>query len=207
MNSFLIHGCYDLHTLNTLKILGTKKLAFDLRGISPNLIVFKDLKLLLKSLSSEKIYLTFENDNQETILSFLNLLKDEHFEFNLIFRDSRPVEFYQKISTPFLWMFDPNADWKSILHLPFLKGVLLPLKLQQQFQRLPLLWESIDRRNIEVYLHANTFKEALELNLNEDVNISLDLSAEVEISYRKVDQDKLKKMHIWRRFNENSAGQ
>ena len=205
MNSFLIHGCYDSSTLNTLKNLGTKELAFDLRGRSPNIIPFRDLKILLKSVLTSKVFLTFENDSKETILAFLNLLKDEPFKFQLIFRDCRPAEFYQSIPAPFLWMFNPAGDWKAVLNLPLIKGVLLPVKLQKHFQALPLLWETLEKKNLDVYLHAESFGELATLNLENDTKISLDLTSEIETSFRVVDQDKLKRMPVWRKFNENPA--
>ncbi len=207
MNSLLIHGCYDSNTLDTLKHLGTKELAFDLRGRSANLVPFKDLQKLLKASRVERVFLTFENDRKETILSYLNLLKIESISFNLIFRDHLPTSFYQEFSTPFFWMFHPEGDWKGILKLSNLKGVILPVKWQSQYQSLPELWHLIDKRNIEVYLHAESCEEALSLNLEQDMKLSLDLTSEVESSYRSVDQEKLKKMKIWRRLNENITRQ
>ncbi len=207
MNSLLIHGCYDSKTLDTLKNLGTKEIAFDLRGRSANLVPFKDLQKLLKLTTLERVFLTFENDRKETILSFLNLLKNEATQFNLIFRDHLAAEFYQEIALPFFWMFNPEGDWKGILSLPNVKGVILPLKWQNAYQSLPQFWELIDRKHLEVYLHAENCEEALSLNLQHDIKLSIDLTSEVESSYRSVDQEKLKKMKIWRRLNENITRQ
>jgi hypothetical protein len=207
MNGLLVHGCYDSKTLETLKNLGNKELAFDLRGRSSNLITFKDLTTLLKKLSSERIFLTFENDRKEVIHSFLNLLKSEPFSFTLIFRDQQEASFYYNVGLPFYWMFHPDADWKSILSLPNAKGVLLPIKWQSQYQKLSGLWDLIDARNLDLYLHADSFEQALFLNLGQEVKLSLDLTNEVEHSYRMVNQDKLERMKIWRKWNENSAGQ
>lgn len=207
MNSLLIHGCYDSKTLDTLKNLGTKEIAFDLRGRSANLVPFKDLQALLQSSSLERVFLTFENDRKETILSYLNLLKNHPIQFNLIFRDHRAAEFYQDVSAPFFWMFNPEGDWKGILDLPNIKGVILPVKWQNIYQTLPGLWDLIDRKHLEVYLHAENCEEALSLNLQREINLSVDLTSEVETSYRSVDQEKLKKMKIWRRLNENITRQ
>lgn len=207
MNSLLIHGCYDSKTLDTLKNLGAKEIAFDLRGRSANLVPFKELQKLLKSTSLERVFLTFENDRSETIHSFLNLLKNEPIQFNLIFRDHLASEFYAKLATPFFWMFHPEGDWKGILGLPNLKGVILPVKWQNAYQTLPEFWELIDKKHLEVYLHAENFEEALSLNLEKEIKLSLDLTSEVETSYRQVDQEKLKKMKIWRRLNENTTRQ
>jgi hypothetical protein len=207
MKSLLIHGCYDSKTLETLKTSGTKDFAFDLRGRSPNLIPFRDLSQLLKQLSGERIFLTFENDRLETVNSYLSLLKNESFTFTLIFRDYQDISFYHGLSAPFFWMYHPQGDWQSLLMLPKLKGILLPVKWQSHYQDLPGFWELIDRRNIEVFLHAESFAETAVLNLGEEINLSLDLTPEVEIGFRHVDQEKLKKMKIWGRLNENFAGQ
>ena len=207
MNSLLIHGCYDSKTLETLKNLGTKELAFDLRGRSANLIPYRDLVSLLKNLSTERVFLTFENDQKETIHSFLNLLKNEPFVFTLIFRDHQDYRFYRDLNLDFYWMFDVDGDWRSILSLPNAKGVFLPIKSQTLYHKLSGLWELIEDRNLDVYLHADSFEQTLFMNLGQEIKLSLDLSKEVEQSFRSVDQEKLSKMKIWRRLNENSAGQ
>lgn len=207
MKGLLIHGCYDSDTLTTIRSLGIKEISFDLRGRSFNLISYKDLLSFLSQLSTEKIFLNFENDKKETILSYLNLLQNQPFNFNLIFRDSRPAEFYHEINLPFYWMFSPEADWKSILSLPTAEGVFLPLKYQQIYPELPELWKIIDARNISVYLHASTFEETLFLKAYDDLKISIDLSPEIEKSFRCVDQVKLKDQKIWRRWNETFTRQ
>jgi hypothetical protein len=207
MNSLLIHGCYDSKTLETLKNLGTKELAFDLRGRSSNLIPFRELTSLLKNLSTERIFLTFENDQKETIHSFLNLLKNEPFVFTLIFRDHQSVQFYKNLGLDFYWMFDAEGDWRAILSLPNAKGVLLPIKAQTHYQKLSAMWDLIEEKNLDVYLHADSFEQTLFMNLAQEIKLSLDLTKEIEQSYRNVDQEKLGHMKIWRRLNESFAGQ
>ncbi len=207
MISFLIHGCYDSKTLDTLKNLGTNEIAFDLRVRSSNLVPFSELQKLLNSTTLQRVFLTFENDRKETILSYLDLLKNQPINFNLIFRDQLPTVYYQQFSTPFFWMFHPDGDWKGILRLTQLKGVILPVKWQATYQVLPELWDLIDKNNLEVYLHADNGEEALSLHLEKEMKLSLDLTSEVESSYRAVDQEKLKKMKIWRRLNENITRQ
>lgn len=206
-NGLLIHGCYDLKTLETLKDHGIKKLSFDLRARSSNLITFKEITNHLSRLSTEQVFLTFADDKKDTVLSYLSLLRHTPFTFTLIFRDKQPVNFYHDVNQPFFWMFDPEGDWKSILALPNAKGVLLPLKYQSLYQRLPELWDLIEFQNLDVFLHAESFEETLFLNLGQEIKVSIDLSPEVEASYRSVDQEKLKKMKIWRRLNENSTRQ
>lgn len=207
MITLLMHGVFDPQTLNTLIENGIKHVSFDLRGRSSNLIPFRDLQSFLKILTTENIYLTFENDKKETILSFLNLLKSESRPFTLIYRDQRPASYYDEIKVPFLWMFHPDSEWKEILSLKHCKGVLLPLKLQNKYQVMPELWSLIDAKDLDVYLHAETFEETIFINRAQDIKLSIDITSEVEKSYRSVDQDKLKQMKIWRRLNENSTGQ
>jgi len=199
MNSLLIHGVYDSQTLMTLKDKGVKLFSFDLRGKSLNLVTFSELQKILKSLSTEKIFLTFENDKKETIDSYLNLLKDTGLSFILIFRDHLDVSYYKQIETSFYWMFHPEGDWKSILSLKNCKGILLPLKFQSEYQNKPELWHLIEKKELDVYLHAETFEETIFITNSQDVNLSVDLSSEVEQSYRKVDQTKLTNLKIWGR--------
>lgn len=207
MNSLLIHGCYDSQTLDTLKDLGIKEFSFDMRGRSPNLIPFKVLTDILKKLSTEQVFLTFENDRKETVLSFMNLLKNEPFSFFLIFRDVQSSSYYEELKVPFYWMYHPDADWQSILNLENCRGVILPVKYQLHYQKLPEIWNLIDEKFLDVYLHAESFEETLFMNLGQEIKLSLDLTSEVEKSYRSIDLEKLKKMKIWRRLNESSAGQ
>jgi hypothetical protein len=203
MNRPLIHGVYDSVTFHTLKALGIKEFSFDLRGRSLNLIPMKVLNSLLPQLRGQKIYLTFENDGQEVILSFLDLIKDHSLETELIFRDTQKPEFYQKLGLPFYWMFNSQEDWKSILTLPNIKGVFLPLKDQDYYRTQSYLWELIDDMQLDVFINAQNFEEAKSMNLKEELKLSIDLGAEVEKSYRIVDQEKIKKMNFWSEINEN----
>ena len=200
MNSLLIHGVYDSQTFMTLKDKGIREFSFDLRGRSLNLITFSELQKILKSLSTEKVFLTFENDKKETIDSYLNLLKNSAVTISLIFRDHLDVSYYKLIDQSFYWMFHPEGDWKGILSLKNCKGILLPLKFQSEYQNNPELWHLIETKELDVYLHAETFEETIFITNSQDINLSVDLSSEVEQSYRKVDQTKLTNLKIWRRL-------
>lgn len=199
MKNLMIHGVYDSKTLMTLKDLGIKEFSFDLRGRSLNLVSFRDLQNILKSLVTEKVFVTFQDDKKETVLSAINLLSSQNSKFTLVFRDTQNSDFYESLNTPFLWMFNPEGDWKGILNLPNCKGVLLPLKYQKDYQINPELWKVIEEKDLKVYLHADSFEEALLITHPQDVNLCIDLTSEVESSYRMVDQEKLKNVKIWRR--------
>jgi hypothetical protein len=196
--NLLIHGAYDKETVHTLYELGVQKLAFDLRGRSSNLIPYRDLITILKEVKGKDVFLSFENDRDSTVLSFLNLLQKEPFNFILFFRDQQSPDFYYKINHSFYWMFHPAADWKAILTLPTLKGIVLPLVYEDFYQQSSELWSIIDHRNLEVYLHASSFQEAEFLKDKKDINLSLDLTREVEKGFRKINQDFLKQQKIWR---------
>lgn len=204
MERLLIHGVYDSKTLGTLKDKGIKDISFDLRGRSPNLVTFNDLQNILKTIATQDVFLTFGDDKKETIKSYLNLLNGN---FKLIFRDNQTAEFYQEIGAPFYWMFSPEGDWRNILSVSQCKGILLPLKFNHEYQKLPQLWSLIEENNLDVYLHADSFEETIFIKNAGDVKLSVDLSAEVESSYRLVDQNKLSGLRIWSRRNENSSFQ
>jgi hypothetical protein len=201
MNSLLVHGVYDAKTLGTLKDKGIKEISFDLRGRSANLIAFSELQNLLKSLSIQEVFLTFGDDKKETIKSFLNLLNGN---FKLIFRDNQIAEFYQGLGSPFYWMYSPTGDWQSILKTPNCLGVFIPLKYEQEYKKLSAMWTLIEEKNLDVYLHADTFEQTVFIKNAGDVKLSIDLSSEMETSYRTVDQNKLSQQKIWSRLNENS---
>lgn len=203
MNTLLIHGCYDLKTLKTLESLGKVKLAFDLRARSSNLVPFHHLKELLGHLHTDEVFLSFENDRKETIEGALNILKDAPARMTLIFRDQKTPAFYHELDRSFMWFFHPDGDWENILSLPGLRGIFLPLKWQGEIQKLGKLWEMIEARNLEVFIHADNFTEAMKLDFERGMNLSIDLTGEVEAGFRTVDQEKLKRMKIWRMLNES----
>jgi hypothetical protein len=205
MRSPIVHGCYDLATLNTLCALGIRRFGFDLRATGTNLIPFKLLQSLLAELTADEIILTFADDRVATVLSFVDLLKHKPFKILLEFRDAKELAFYHSINLSFLWMFNPQADWRNILLLPKLKGVLLPFKYKHQYQKYPELWDILNHQGIEVFLHASNLEEAAGIADISEISLSLDLTAEVETTYRCVDQERLKEMPIWRKLNENSA--
>jgi hypothetical protein len=203
----LIHGVYDPATFDNLASLGIKEFSFDLRGRSSNLITLKELHCLLDRATLKKIFLTFGNDGPEVVDSFLDLLKIHPLEYKVIFRGDETPVFFRNMRIPFYWMFSLSADWKSILSLSNARGVFLPIKYQEYYKQNPDLWETVDGMNLEIYLHAENFEEALSINLKQGIRMSIDLSTEVEKGYRLVDQEKLKRMNFWRNTNENLAGQ
>lgn len=207
MTSLLINGVYDLATFEILVKQNVKEFSFDLRGRSSNLITFSELQKILLKISDEKIFLTFENDKKETVLSFLNLLGKTSEKVSLVFRDANPSSYYEELKAPFYWMFNPEGDWRSILSLENCRGVLLPVRLQNHYRNLPELWNLFDEKNLDVYLHAETFEQTAFMKLGDEIKLSLDLSPEVEISYRMIDHQKLKSMRFWRNFNETTARQ
>lgn len=204
MTPVLVHGCFDLQTLETLKGLGVRAFAFDLRPESLNLVTIRDLKKCLKILSTEEVFLTVGNESQATIDSVLDLLKETALKFTLLFRGDMKANNFVAIERSFFWMFNPDAEWKKILRSPRAKGVFLPLKFQQEYHRLPELWSIIEEYNLEVFLHAESFQEGLFLNLKQGMNLSIDLSKEVEKTYRNIDQTLLRSMKIWSRLNEHT---
>jgi hypothetical protein len=205
MNGPLLNGVYDVTTFENLKALQVRQFAFDLRGRSPNLITFRDLEVLISRLEGARAFLTFQNDRRETILSFINLLSNRSVDFTLIFRDKMEPSFYRSLNLPFYWMFNPEGDWKNILEIPQIRGILLPLKFQTAYQKFPELWDLLDRHNLDVYLHAESFEETLFMKFTQGMKLSLDLTSEVETGFRRVDQEKLKAMKVWGRLHEASS--
>lgn len=207
MNSLLINGVYDLDTFEILVNQNVKEFSFDLRGRSPNLVTFNELKRIFSKLDDQKVFLTFENDKKETVLSSLNILGVTSDKASLIFRDTNSPAYYESLNFPFHWMFNPEGQWREILSLKNCKGVLLPVRLQNQYRVMPELWNLFEEKNLDVYLHAETFEQTAFMKLDNEIKLSLDLSQEVETSYRKIDHQKLKSLRFWRMRNETSARQ
>jgi len=206
MNRLLLNGVYHSDTLMTLLNYGIKDLSFDLRPQSKNLVTFKDLHHFLIHFPLENFFLTFGNDKVEIVKSYLDLLKDNP-NYKVIIRDNNDYDFFKNLKKPFYWMFDPEADWKAILSLSTAVGVLLPLSFQNIYKNMADLWLLIEDRKLDVFIHAKNFEEARFINMIESLQVSIDLTDEIEVSYRQVDLTKLKSLKIWRMLNENSTGQ
>lgn len=203
----LIHGVFDATTLKTLQSLNVPRIGFDLRGKSVNLVAFHVLKNLIPSFKLAQAYLTFENDKLATVNSFLSLLGDDKEKFNLEFRDTQHVSFYASLNHSFTWFFHPEGDWQNILTLPNLKALVLPVKYQDIYQQLPKLWQMVEARKLEVVIHVESFSD-LELYLHEkNLTLSVDLSKEMEVGFRQVDQFRLLNLSIWRNDYEIASGQ
>jgi hypothetical protein len=85
--------------------------------------------------------------------------------------------------------------------------MILPLKYQTLYQDLPHLWNLIDEKEIPIWLHAENFSEATFFEDKKSIQPSLDLTSEIQLSYRSIDQTRLSTMKLWRKLNESSAGQ
>lgn len=203
----LIHGVFDASTLKTLQSLNVARIGFDLRGKSVNLVPFHVLKNLIPSFKMSKAYLTFENDKATTVNSFVNLLGNDKDKFELEFRDIQPFSYYSSFDHPFSWFFHPEGDWSSILTIPHLKSLILPVKFKDIYQNLPKLWQLIEHRKLDVILHVDSFAD-LELYVHEkNLTLSVDLGKEMEIGFRQIDQFRLINLSIWRTNYEIASGQ
>ena len=207
MKGFLVHGCYDQSTFRTLETLGIENFAFDLRARSTHLVTFQSLKEILAGSRISRAVLMFADDSKETILSALDLLKGSGKTFQLEFRDKRPAEFYESIGLPYLWYFSPDGDWEKILRSSRCSGIILPLGHRSLYHDLPHLWTVLEERALPIYLHAESFEEASFFEGKDDILASLDLSDEIQTSYRNVDQLRLRTMKLWRKLNESPARQ
>lgn len=198
MNQLLINGCFDRATFQMLKSLGVKRIGFDFRPRSTSLITFDEINFILSQSSDETFFLIFEDEREEIIKSTLDLLKAHQKSFILQLRDRRSLKFYQQLQAPVFWMFNPDCEWKEILNLDNVKGVILPYELSSFFQVKPELWEIIEYRNLEVILHAKTAADISLLSSQDDVLLSFDLENQFMKSYRNVNHIRLKETLIGR---------
>lgn len=202
----LIHGIHDAQTLTTIRSKSSARLGFDLRARSPQLVPFSQLLEMIPHLKGDRFHIMFGEDRESTILSFLDLLKNFKQQVVVEFRDSQKAEFYHKIGHDFYWYFNPAGDWKNIVQLPTLKGLILPTEWRAFYQTTSSLWDIIEQRQLDVYLQPSTVEELEDLATDQSTRLSFDLNQEVESGYRKVDQERLRKLKIWR-MNEDSVGQ
>lgn len=198
MRQLLINGCFDRNTFQMLKSLGVKRFGFDFRPRSTSLITFDEIHFILSQSTDETFFLIFEDEKEEIIKSTLDLLKIHQKTFTLQLRDQRSLNFYGQLESPITWMFSPDCDWKDILLLDNVKGVILPYEHRSFFQNMPLLWEIIENRNLEVFLHATTAVDISFLTAQEDIWLSFDLGIQFMKSYRNVNQVQLRETLIGR---------
>lgn len=203
--NFYINGVYDSQTLETLKVLGIINIGLDLRPHSLNLITFSEIKKIIPSISHSKTTLIFENDAQSTIDSFLDLIGKK--DIGLQFRDQRSANFYRQFNRPIEWMFHPGGDWNEILSLDNLQGVILPLEWKAYYQNNPALWYLIEKRRLQVHIYASSLKQSNSIENFENLSLALDLGPDFSDSYRKINQDKLRKLKEWNHRNETLTGQ
>jgi hypothetical protein len=196
MKNLLINGCFELDTLKYLTSLGYDHFAFDLRGTSPSLVTFDDLKKCLQFLSSSRVDLIFADEPLAMIESYLDLLKTFPHEFRVQFRSFKLNSSMKKITTPFVWKFENDSNWSEILMSPMITGIILPIGFRDCYSKLDGFWDIIDRRNLEVFIHADNLDDFSSIILNDDLLLSFDLYPSMEKSYRMVDTHKLKKFLI-----------
>lgn len=185
MGTLILNGVYDLNLLQQERSPDVKW-GMDFRARSPQFISFESFKNFSQQLSEkEKMMIIFEEELASTVFSFVDLIKKENpkAQWCLQFRDHRPVSYYQQFETPFSWKFNHQAEWKEILGLQNLESLLLPVSeaayLTDDF------WQRIDARGLDVHLHFDSFQDLFKFkNLNSGLTISIDLTNDVETSYR-----------------------
>lgn len=186
MGVLILNGVYDLDLINNHKSPAIRW-AVDFRGRSPQFITFAQFKQVAHSLhADDKMMLTFENESAATIFSFLDIIKKENLrpQWCLQFRDKLEPSYYQQFDFNFSWVFNAEANWREIIELPKLESLILPVDQASHLD--DVFWDRIEARGLEVYLHFNSFEEFFRFkNLNKDLSISLDLTSEIELSYRK----------------------
>lgn len=82
------------------------------------------------------------------------------------------------------------------MELPNLKGVILSTKDRESLFDAEL-WDLLQKRSLEVRIHAETLAEAEALAKDPELSLSLDLTGEIERSYRRVDLEKLRNHKLW----------
>lgn len=189
MGSLILNGVYDLNLLNISRAPDVRWGA-DFRGRSPQFITFEQFKKIAHTLfETDKIMIIFEDENYQTVISFIDLIKKENLraQWCLQFRDKQSVSYYQTLGFSFSWVFNPEANWREILSLANLESLILPVEFSDSYT--DEFWEIIDRRGLEVYLHFHSFQDFFKFkNINSGVNLSLDLTHEIELSYRRPNQ-------------------
>jgi len=167
-----------------------------MRPQSPNLVTFGELKKILSGRVLERAILVFENEKLSTIVSAVDLLRDSGTRLELEFRDSQSSQYYELTKLPFFWVWRPEGDWRNILELSNLKGIILPTKSRSSLMDAEF-WDLLQKKSVEVYIHADSLAEAEALALDPELSLSLDLSRDIETSYRKVDLEKLRNHKLW----------
>ncbi|GEM_PF-1690606 len=189
MGSLILNGVYDLNLLNASRAPDVKWGA-DFRGRSPQFITFAQFKQIAHTLfETDKIMVIFEEETYQTVISFIDLIKKENLraQWCLQFRDKQTAAYYQSFQFPFSWVFKPNSDWREILSLEKLESLILPVEFSEYYT--DDFWEVVDRRGLEVYLHFHNFQEFFKFkNINSGVSLSVDLTQEIELSYRRPNQ-------------------
>ncbi len=213
-----IDGTYNQKTITMLEELKINDFSFDLRPKSFNFVQEYVLLDIIKTSFRpwNRYYLHFENEKEYVIKKILNDVKEAAIKTDsataqmdnlfLEFSDGLDVLFYESFETPYLFHLDERHHLEDFLSSKYLRAINLSYSYLHHLQQsgkfgefaggfLKLVKKLEPHRKVEVMLSMDWDEDVfpslfhyLQFNV-----ISLPLNNKVELSYRNIDYELLKK--------------
>lgn len=210
-----IEGIYDHRTFKFLKSLGLSIFSFDFRPLGLNFFPqhrFLDV-LNHEYNSSYQFFLHYADEQDFIIQKMLTDLKGYGGNpgtlapnFFLEFSDNKDLKFYEQFAVPYFWHYQEGGFLKEILQGSYLQGIFFSYNLLEDLFRRGGLYTFINA--VLQLFHKTKREKPLEIFLTADWNqniipsltdhldfhcLSLPINQSIEVCYRNVDLEKLRK--------------
>ena len=214
-----IEGIYDLRTMKQLQDFSeVKSFDFDFRPTSFNFLQqYKMLEILEASYDSKSQYFLHYRDEKDFVIKkMIDDLKEffsTHFgslgiinNFFLEFSDENEFSFYDQFDQNYYWHYNPKRTIKEVRDAKYLKGICLDHSFLEDLHNKGQLYQFVQNFTQSFLPMMFQKKMGLILRVDWDDNIipslldyfdfefvSLSLNSKVEICYRNVDLNRMKK--------------
>ncbi len=147
MNTRLkVTGVYDQQTMDLLTKEGVTSFGFDFRVRSFNFLQqYSFLELIEKNFQTNFNYDLIYQDEKDFVIAKMIADLDEQLKksghslkalnnFTLHFTDAKGRDFYDSFKMPYIWEFHPMEDLEKMAQSEYLKGIVLPYNLLEDYQ-------------------------------------------------------------------------
>ena len=213
-----IDGTYNQYTITMLEGMKINDFSFDLRPKSFNFVQEYILLGIIKEVFRpwNRYYFHFENEKEYVIEKILNDVKETAGKTDsainpvenifLEFSDGLTAEYYESFKTPYVFHLDERHRLEDFLASKYLKAINLSYSYLHHLHQCGKLGEFAGSffKQIKRLEQLSKIEVILSLDWNEDIFpslfhyfqfnvISLPLNHKVELSYRNLDYELLKK--------------
>ncbi|MBF0359534.1 MAG: hypothetical protein HQK49_00890 [Oligoflexia bacterium] len=207
-----VEGIYDVRTIQFLKSIGINCYSFDFRPRSFNFLQqYKFLQILSEEYNKDMhCFLRYENERDFVIQKMLDDLRELFPLFPLEFSDDLGRKYYDGFKHPYWWHYRESNELNSLLESEYLEGIVIDADMFGQYLSREAILSFLQIfyvRSSERYEQQGPLKliiraqwqnlKKLLANFDSDhVKVeyaSLPIDQSIEVCYRNVDLNKLRK--------------